>query len=224
MDYVIECRLAPAFANKVPDKGLATLLSKWVLFAYSFSVDKASAENVKSIAEQSFEDAKRDMRSDPAMVHHRASLHIELDKVQVRTGSVEISLLVKGLAVIGSSVGAGPVVSVAVGALGLWAVDKIFGGALELDEDNTRRALFFPSAEQLLKRGLNSLDHLMGERGCAGKPYIAAVIAKLLRLEKDQRTFCGQFIFSCLAARVRLSAAYRLSLAIGADRDGGGRQ
>ena len=56
--------------------------------------------------------------------------------------------------------------------------------------------------EQLRERGFNGLDDLMGKGSCAGEPNIEAVIAKLLRLEKDERPFCRQFIFSCLDAGV----------------------
>jgi hypothetical protein len=124
MDYVIECRPSGQFIEALSHaklNELSTLFNRLVFFASNIScTDGPGPDDVEPMVNEAMDEVRKSLPP---------SLRLDIGRIDVREGSVIILIFVIPVAV---AVG-GPVVGggVAVGSLGLWALDKFFGGALE---------------------------------------------------------------------------------------------
>lgn len=127
--YTIECRLSPNFVSSFSDPDLVRLLSRAVLFAYSFSAIEQSVEEVRSVAELSFHDLLQQIRGEERRTY--SDMSIALEGVQVEPGSIIVNLMVTGVYVSLATGNAPAAGAVTAGALALWVADKFLGGAIE---------------------------------------------------------------------------------------------
>jgi hypothetical protein len=113
--YVVECRLLPSNVEQIR---MTPPVPERALFGYSFSDEKSlGREETITIAMGALKEISPNF----------PQLHFELDRIDVRDGSVEILLLVKSLALDQTGTSAGALLA---GSLLLWAGDKFFGGAV----------------------------------------------------------------------------------------------